>query len=96
MITDLDIDHTETPANLMKHAEFMHKVGRLKRLTASWKDLFFAEAHDLNGTWRADSRASTKPIQPVWSNGIDICAPPRRGTFQQMSDQKLHWHLNIC
>jgi len=50
MITDPDIDYTTTPANLMKHAGFMHKVGRLKRQPASWKDLFFAEAHDLNGT----------------------------------------------
>jgi NitT/TauT family transport system substrate-binding protein len=50
MITDPDIDYTTTPANLMKHAEFMHKVGRLKRQPSSWKELFFAEAHDLDGT----------------------------------------------
>jgi NitT/TauT family transport system substrate-binding protein len=50
MITDPDIDYTTTPANLMKHAAFMHKVGRLKHLPASWKDLFFPEAHDLSGT----------------------------------------------
>jgi len=50
MITDPDIDYTTTPANLLKHAEFMHKVGRLKRLPASWKDLFFPEAHDLSGS----------------------------------------------
>jgi NitT/TauT family transport system substrate-binding protein len=50
MITDPDIEYTTTPANVMKHAEFMHKVGRLKHLPNSWKDLFFAEAHDLNGT----------------------------------------------
>jgi NitT/TauT family transport system substrate-binding protein len=50
MIGDPDIDYTTTPANLMKHAEFMHKVGRLRRLPASWKDLFFPEAHDLNGS----------------------------------------------
>jgi NitT/TauT family transport system substrate-binding protein len=50
MIGDPDIDYTTTPANLMKHAEFMYKVGRLKRRPGSWKDLFFAEAHDLNGT----------------------------------------------
>ncbi len=50
MITDPDIDYTTTPANLMKHVAFMHQVGRLKHLPASWKDMFFAEAHDLNGT----------------------------------------------
>ena len=50
MIPDPDIDYTTAPANLMTHVAFMHKVGRLKHLHASWKDMFFAEAHDLNGT----------------------------------------------
>lgn len=50
MITDPDIDYTTMPANLMKHFNFMHRVGRLRHLPASWKDLFFAEAHDLDGT----------------------------------------------
>jgi NitT/TauT family transport system substrate-binding protein len=50
MITDPDIDYTTAPANLMKHVEFMHRVGRLKHLPTSWKDLFFAEAYDPNGT----------------------------------------------
>jgi NitT/TauT family transport system substrate-binding protein len=34
----------------MKHVEFMHKVGRLKRVPTSWQDMFFAEAHDLKGS----------------------------------------------
>jgi NitT/TauT family transport system substrate-binding protein len=50
MINDPDIDYTTAPDNLMKHVEFMYKVGRLKHLPTSWKDMFFAEAHDLNGT----------------------------------------------
>jgi NitT/TauT family transport system substrate-binding protein len=50
MITDPDIDYTTAPANLMTHVEFLHKVGRIKHLPKSWKDLFFAEAHDLDGT----------------------------------------------
>jgi NitT/TauT family transport system substrate-binding protein len=37
MISDPDIDYTTAPANLMKHVAFMHKVGRLKHLPASWK-----------------------------------------------------------
>ncbi len=37
MITDPDINYTTTPANLMKHASFMHKVGRLKHLPVSWE-----------------------------------------------------------
>lgn len=50
MITDPDIDYTTAPAALMQHVEFMHKVGRLKHMPSSWKDLFFAEAHDLRGS----------------------------------------------
>jgi NitT/TauT family transport system substrate-binding protein len=50
MITDPDIDYTTTPANLMKLVEFMHKVGRIKRMPESWKDMFFPEAHELNGS----------------------------------------------
>jgi len=50
MITDPDIDYTTAPAALMQHVEFMHKVGRLKHMPSSWKDLFFAEAHDLKGS----------------------------------------------
>jgi ABC-type nitrate/sulfonate/bicarbonate transport system substrate-binding protein len=50
MVTDPDIEYTTAPANLMKHVAFMHKVGRLKHLPASWKDMFFAEAHDLRGS----------------------------------------------
>jgi NitT/TauT family transport system substrate-binding protein len=50
MITDPDIDYTTAPANLMKHVEFMHKVGRMKHMPASWQDLFFADAHDLKGS----------------------------------------------
>ncbi len=50
MITDPDIDYTTAPANLMTYFNFMHKVGRLKRMPASWKDMFFAEAHDLKGS----------------------------------------------
>jgi NitT/TauT family transport system substrate-binding protein len=49
MISDPDIDYTTAPANLMKHLEFLHKVGRIKHLPKSWKDMFFVEAHDLNG-----------------------------------------------
>jgi NitT/TauT family transport system substrate-binding protein len=50
MISDPDIDYTTAPANLMKHVTFMHKVGRMKHLPTSWKDMFFVEAHDLKGT----------------------------------------------
>lgn len=50
MISDPDIDYTTTPANLMTLVEFMHKVGRIKRMPGTWKDMFFPEAYDLQGS----------------------------------------------
>jgi NitT/TauT family transport system substrate-binding protein len=50
MITDPDIEYTTAPAALMTLVSFMHKVGRIKRLPPSWHDLFFPEAHGLNGS----------------------------------------------
>jgi NitT/TauT family transport system substrate-binding protein len=50
MIADPDLEYTTTPARLMVLVDFMHKVGRLKRRPESWKDLFFPEAHGLQGS----------------------------------------------
>jgi NitT/TauT family transport system substrate-binding protein len=38
------------PEKAMKFADFMHSVGTLKEAPKSWKDLFFPEVHDLNGS----------------------------------------------
>lgn len=50
MIADPDVEYTTTPVNVMAFVEFMQKVGRIKKKPASWKDLFFAEAHELQGS----------------------------------------------
>ncbi|HEX9464500.1 MAG TPA: ABC transporter substrate-binding protein [Alphaproteobacteria bacterium] len=50
MVADPDVDYTTTPAKVMDFAGFMHKVGRIKRLPASWKDYFFPAVHDLKGS----------------------------------------------
>ena len=50
MVADPDVDYTTTPINLMKIVDFMHEVGRIKKKPTSWKDLFFPEAHGLNGS----------------------------------------------
>jgi NitT/TauT family transport system substrate-binding protein len=50
MVADPDVEYTTTPANTMAFAEFMHKVGRLKKKPESWKDMFFPTAHDLKGS----------------------------------------------
>jgi NitT/TauT family transport system substrate-binding protein len=50
MITDPDIDYTTAPAHLITLVAFMHKVGRINKMPASWKDMFFHESHDLQGS----------------------------------------------
>jgi len=41
---------TMVPENTMKYAEFMHSVGTIKVMPASWKDMFFPEIHGLPGS----------------------------------------------
>ena len=48
-IADPDNVWTTTPQQSMTFATFMHKVGTMKRLPASWKDLYMPESHELNG-----------------------------------------------
>jgi NitT/TauT family transport system substrate-binding protein len=50
MVADPDVKYTTTPVNVMKFIDFMHKVGRLKKKPATWKDMFFPEAHGLDGS----------------------------------------------
>ena len=38
------------PRGLMRFAEFMRKTGAIAKTPTSWKDAFFAEAHDLDGS----------------------------------------------
>ena len=39
-----------TPSGTMKWASFFHKIGRLKTAPDSWKDLFWPELHDRDGS----------------------------------------------
>ena len=41
---------TMTPEHTMRYAEFMAGVGTLKSKATSWKDYFFPEIYDLNGS----------------------------------------------
>jgi NitT/TauT family transport system substrate-binding protein len=51
MLQDPDITYDIAPRNIMKYAEFMHKVGTLKTKPASWKDFFLpGEVHDISGS----------------------------------------------
>jgi NitT/TauT family transport system substrate-binding protein len=38
------------PTGTMKYADFMQRVGKVKRKAASWQDLFFPEIYDLGGS----------------------------------------------
>jgi NitT/TauT family transport system substrate-binding protein len=45
-----EVKYTLVPQNTMKFAKFMHEVGTIKVLPASWRDYFFPEIHDLSGS----------------------------------------------
>lgn len=49
-ISDPDNIWTTVPQQAMTFAAFMHKVGTMKRLPASWKDLYMPECHELAGS----------------------------------------------
>ncbi len=50
MLNDPQTQFTATPQNVVKTVLFMNKVGSLKTRPQSWKDLFFAEVHQLPGS----------------------------------------------
>ncbi len=49
-ISDPDNVWTTAPQQSMEFATFMHKVGTMKRLPASWKDMYMPELHELKGS----------------------------------------------
>jgi NitT/TauT family transport system substrate-binding protein len=49
-IADPDNIWTTMPQQTMTFANFMHKVGTMKRLPESWKDMYMPECHDLKGS----------------------------------------------
>jgi len=49
MIGDPDLAYTAAPVGLMRLADFMHRVGRLKHRPTAWQELFLPEAKDLPG-----------------------------------------------
>jgi NitT/TauT family transport system substrate-binding protein len=50
VLRDPDIKDTTTPENLEKYAEFMHEIGSIRNLPASWRDMFFPEVHGAPGS----------------------------------------------
>ncbi len=49
LLADPSFGHGLTPRGTMLWANFMFKVGRIHRLPASWKDVFWPEVHHLDG-----------------------------------------------
>jgi NitT/TauT family transport system substrate-binding protein len=50
MLEDPAIEFTLVPKRLIKITDFMHQVGTIKIKPASWKELFFENAHDQPGS----------------------------------------------
>ena len=49
MLEDPRIVFTLTPHRVLRTADFMYRIGRVKHRPASWKDLFFANVHGREG-----------------------------------------------
>jgi NitT/TauT family transport system substrate-binding protein len=50
VLNDPLVDFTMTPNKITTYANFMQKIGAVKVKPASWKDMFFPEVHDLQGS----------------------------------------------
>jgi NitT/TauT family transport system substrate-binding protein len=50
IVASPQVQWTLIPENTMKYADFMSSVGTLKAKPASWKDYFFPEIYDVNGS----------------------------------------------
>jgi NitT/TauT family transport system substrate-binding protein len=50
VLSDPHVKFTTTPENVMKYADFMHRIGSIKNQPASWKDLFFPEIQNAPGS----------------------------------------------
>lgn len=50
ILADPSLEFTTTPHRIMDFASFLHEQGRIKNKPASWKDLFWDNAHHLPGS----------------------------------------------
>jgi len=49
ILTQPGFAFSKKPATVGAFADFMHRVGLIKNKPASWKDMFFPEAHEGGG-----------------------------------------------
>ena len=45
-----EMQYRLTPENILKFADFMHKIGSIKIKPENWRELFFPETHSLSGS----------------------------------------------
>ena len=50
LMSDPQVKYTLAPENVLPYSQFMFKIGTLKNEPKSWKDLFFADIHDMAGS----------------------------------------------
>ena len=50
IINDPTIEYSLQPKNIMQMVDFMNKTGTIKVKPASWKDMFFPNAHSMTGS----------------------------------------------
>ena len=50
ILDDPRVSFTTTPQSIQKYVDFMARTKAISRASDSWKDLFFANAHDRSGT----------------------------------------------
>ena len=50
VLEDPDIRFTTTPENVTRYADFMARIGTIAQRPASWRELFFPEIHDADGS----------------------------------------------
>ena len=50
IVSGTQVRWTMVPENTMKFARFMHSVGTLRSAPTSWRDYFFPDIHDRDGS----------------------------------------------
>ena len=50
IMNDPTIEYSLVPKNIMQLVDFMYKTGGIKIKPASWKDMFFPNAHSMAGS----------------------------------------------
>ena len=50
LTTEGEMDYSLTPERTMQFAKFLHNIGSIDNLPGSWKDYYWENNHDQNGS----------------------------------------------